>query len=1484
MKRKSLLLIIPFAAVGLAGCGQNKPDPNPPAQQCDTATFSIETEGVKSVLTFGETLQLVGKSNVDNCTATWSSSASDIVDVDDNGLVTAGEKEGTATIYYGGESGGKITFIVSAKEINEYTPERVIAMCDEAGSGVVVDEELIVVGVVASGSTHDDNGWNGQFEGSDLKFSSVRTTEDYGSSIDGCTVKIQGYAELYNGSYKIGYLPAASSPTKEKYNPTLISVTRPQGKEVVEVVSVASAPSSVVVGGTVSASSVKLNIKYSDESSGVIPATKVEVITSVAADSVEGKAWYNDLGPVTFNIKVVAQGQAVYGTEDDPISVSQAIDTMTIDCPASNNLTKQAMYCVGTVKEIKNVYHYEDDIGSDCFELVLTDGTKDVIVYRLHSTDDLKDQVAEGNEIKICGYGKNYNGTLEFVDNGATKCTLLDNSAPDPEKQVVEVLGVKSHPETVVVGGTIAASSVVLNVKLNDGSETTKPATRVECNTQVAADSVEATAWYNEVGSAKFNIKVVAQGQAVYGTEDDPISVSQAIDTMTIDCPASNNLTKQAMYCVGTVKEIKNVYHYEDDIGSDCFELVLTDGTKDVIVYRLHATDDLKDQVAEGNEIKICGYGKNYNGTLEFVDNGATKCTLLNNGTPTPQKEVTGITAASYSKTLYVGGTIAAADVTLTVTYSDGTSGSVKAQNVDGYSTASAGNTTATAYYGTFTKEFVVEVKEKPAPSGDSFNLVKSNEDISEGQYLIVYGSKSFNGVDKTANYATVEVADESIEASDTLVYVEFEKMSGGYAIKVVGGDNDSKYIYGQSGQNKLLFDANQKLNTISVSDDGKATIVSETSILKFNTNTGTSDDRFRYYKSTNTDEKMALPSLYKMGTPAPKKEITSVELQGTLAKSSYIAGQTFDPEGLSVKVNYSDTTSEVVTSGFTFNVVNPLAVGEFDLKATYQGHTTEGSVHISVVAKELVSIAITHGMNKTAYQVDDEWDATGIVVQGTYNDGDIQTIASTSYELSFDPIKATGTDVTSVNIVATMNAGEEISSQAYPQTVTVQTEPVPEPVLDSISVDASKAKTTYTEGESVVKDGLVVTAHYTNGGEDKVLQAAEYSVSPSGALTTEDKTVTVSYEGKSNTYAITVNPKSEEKGTEDNPFTADEAYAYAESLGSGVTSTNDYWVKGAVTKIESAFSSEFKNITLQLTTSAGKVFKLYRVTTTQAEADTISVGTIVTVKGKITNYNGTTMETAAGAVFTAVENKLSNIEISGSAKIQKGTKSTYTAVAVPSLASLGTVTWSIDSGDSYISLPETKTGSSIEVTAVAAGNAVLKATCGDINKTFAITVSEEAAIDPYECTFAKDTKASSYTGTSTQSLGNISWILNGNASIDNYVKLSSGTANTTADRYICTQTAFSNPVTVFSLITGAKDDAATVNSITLTVHSSADDAKSGANAIESVTATWVADGTISFNKPATSSWSGKYFRVTFNLSNTTKNKGIIVKGAKVEF
>lgn len=157
------------------------------------------------------------------------------------------------------------------------------------------------------------------------------------------------------------------------------------------------------------------------------------------------------------------------------------------------------------------------------------------------------------------------------------------------------------------------------------------------------------------------------------------------------------------------------------------------------------------------------------------------------------------------------------------------------------------------------------------ATSGEQANSVKAETKTYEkvtsnladysGEYLIVYetGKLIFNGsltADQGQNRITgITITDKKI-TTDSKYSVTIAKSGTGYSIKTASG----KYIGGKSGNNSLQYSASAYVNAISI-ENGNAKITNNNTYLKYNKNSGSSNERFRYYK---TDSQEAI-QLYRL-------------------------------------------------------------------------------------------------------------------------------------------------------------------------------------------------------------------------------------------------------------------------------------------------------------------------------------------------------------------------------------------------------------------------------------------------------------------------------------------------------------------------------------------------------------------------------------------------------------------------------------------
>ena len=251
---------------------------------------------------------------------------------------------------------------------------------------------------------------------------------------------------------------------------------------------------------------------------------------------------------------------------------------------------------------------------------------------------------------------------------------------------------------------------------------------------------------------------------------------------------------------------------------------------------------------------------------------------------------------------------------------------------------------------------------------------------------------------------------------------------------------------------------------------------------------------------------------------------LSKIEVTTAPSKTVYTAGESFSKAGMVVKATYSDGSSKVVTS-YTYSPTGALAAGVSQITISYEEggvqKTTTTPITVNAAPVPVLdSIEVTAQPTKTAYTVGDTFDPAGLEVTAYYtNDGADKVLTSGEYTLSTPDMSAAGTKM------ITVTYEEDGIEKTATFDITVN---APAPVLDSIEVTAQPTKTIYTVGDTFDAAGLEVTAHYTNGGADKILTSGEYTLSAPDMGTAGTKTVTVTYEEsgieKTATFSITVN------------------------------------------------------------------------------------------------------------------------------------------------------------------------------------------------------------------------------------------------------------------------------------------------------------------------------------------------------------------------
>lgn len=153
------------------------------------------------------------------------------------------------------------------------------------------------------------------------------------------------------------------------------------------------------------------------------------------------------------------------------------------------------------------------------------------------------------------------------------------------------------------------------------------------------------------------------------------------------------------------------------------------------------------------------------------------------------------------------------------------------------------------------------------------------------------------------------------------------------------------------------------------------------------------------------------------------EKVMTAIEIEAGPAKTSYKAGEDFDPTGMKIRVSYNDKTSEIIPY-YTISYDKDLKAGQtyVMISYTYNGVTltvnqpitvSGGEEPVEPVDEKTVSeISVSKAPTKTAYEEGQDFDPAGMEITVKYSDG--TTAKITDYKvIDGKGLKAGQTSVT---------------------------------------------------------------------------------------------------------------------------------------------------------------------------------------------------------------------------------------------------------------------------------------------------------------------------------------------------------------------------------------------------------------------------------------------------------------------------------------
>jgi len=144
------------------------------------------------------------------------------------------------------------------------------------------------------------------------------------------------------------------------------------------------------------------------------------------------------------------------------------------------------------------------------------------------------------------------------------------------------------------------------------------------------------------------------------------------------------------------------------------------------------------------------------------------------------------------------------------------------------------------------------------------------------------------------------------------------------------------------------------------------------------------------FFNISVSKKNLQLSSLVIEYVSGPSGTLQSLSYTGNPTKTSYYAGESFDPTGMVITAHYDSSDTVVVTDDCTF-APNPLLAGTTDIQVAYDDGTNDVQLLIEdliqVASRTLTSLQVTTNPTKMSYIVGENFDPAGMVITAHYDD-----------------------------------------------------------------------------------------------------------------------------------------------------------------------------------------------------------------------------------------------------------------------------------------------------------------------------------------------------------------------------------------------------------------------------------------------------------------------------------------------------------------
>lgn len=235
------------------------------------------------------------------------------------------------------------------------------------------------------------------------------------------------------------------------------------------------------------------------------------------------------------------------------------------------------------------------------------------------------------------------------------------------------------------------------------------------------------------------------------------------------------------------------------------------------------------------------------------------------------------------------------------------------------------------------------------------------------------------------------------------------------------------------------------------------------------------------------------------------KNSVIKLEIKNQPNKTEYKEGQSFDKTGMVIEATYKNGTTKTI-SDYKIENGNSLDPEQTSVTIVYDGQKIEQS--IKVTPNPLIELRISKAPNKQKYVVGQNFDKTGMVIIGKYQDGSEQEIIDYTIE--------NGNNLTKEQTEVTITfKGKTIKQEIF----------VEDKKVEEISIKTFPSKKQYIQNkeELELNDGILQIKYNDDSTEEIPLTNEQIKVSGFDNEKIGKNTITIEYQNKKTTFDVEI-------------------------------------------------------------------------------------------------------------------------------------------------------------------------------------------------------------------------------------------------------------------------------------------------------------------------------------------------------------------------